>query len=83
MKKIILEEINEVTLYDQRTGESFELTAKTSPYVIQQLGTPPSKTVVEPDEEEEITVVDPEREEIASPERRASLLIKMLKKGSK
>ena len=56
LKKIIKEEINEVTLYNQQTGEPFELGAKTSDFVLQQLGTPPPRsrashpreTVVEP-----------------------------------
>ena len=42
LKKIINEEINEVTLYNQSTGEPFELGAKTSDYVKQQLGKPPA-----------------------------------------
>ena len=59
LRKIIKEEINEVTLYNQDTGEPFELGAKTSDFVLQQLGRPPSphrrkgtyqseKTVAEP-----------------------------------
>ena len=42
LKRIIKEEINEVTLYNQSTGEPFELGAKTSDFVKQQLGQPPA-----------------------------------------
>ena len=45
MKKIIQEELNEVTLYNQSTGEPFELGAKTSDFVKQQLGQPPAVTL--------------------------------------
>jgi len=45
LKKIIKEEINEVTLYNQSTGEPFELGAKTSDFVKQQLGQPPAVTL--------------------------------------
>ena len=45
MKKIIKEEVNEVTLYNQSTGEPFELGAKTSDFVKQQLGQPPAVTL--------------------------------------
>ena len=45
MKKIIKEELNEVTLYNQSTGEPFELGAKTSDFVKQQLGQPPAVTL--------------------------------------
>jgi len=45
LKKIIQEELNEVTLYNQSTGEPFELGAKTSDFVKQQLGKPPAVTL--------------------------------------
>jgi len=45
LKKIIQEELNEVTLYNQSTGEPFELGAKTSDFVKQQLGQPPAVTL--------------------------------------
>ena len=45
LKRIIKEEINEVTLYNQSTGEPFELGAKTSDFVKQQLGQPPAITL--------------------------------------
>ena len=45
LKKIIKEELNEVTLYNQSTGEPFELGAKTSDFVKQQLGQPPAVTL--------------------------------------
>jgi hypothetical protein len=45
LKKIIKEEVNEVTLYNQSTGEPFELGAKTSDFVKQQLGQPPAATL--------------------------------------
>ena len=45
LKRIIKEEINEVTLYNQSTGEPFELGAKTSDFVKQQLGQPPAVTL--------------------------------------
>ena len=45
LKRIIKEELNEVTLYNQSTGEPFELGAKTSDFVKQQLGQPPAVTL--------------------------------------